>query len=228
MNQMEKTLIQERLATINSERFSSLFMQIESVTNIKKNIRNILEIGPGNQFFSNIIKMLGYDIKTNDIRKRTNPDYFGDIRKINIEEKFDLVAAFEVLQHMPFEELDDTLKKLSDISRNYVLISLPYQVHNFSINIKLPYIFFPRKLRLGYFRKRFSLNLFWEKPRKKDTPIELLSKRDDFWNPHYWEIGRKSYPKSKVIDQIKSSGLNIVWEKHNINFPMHYFILLSK
>ena len=152
MSQIEKTLIQERLATINSERFSSLLMQIESVTNINEKVKDILEIGPGNQFFSTIIKMLGYDIKTNDIRKRTNPDYYGDVRKIKIQEKFDLIVAFEVLQHMPFEELNDILKKLGDISNNYILISLPYQVHNFSINIKLPYIFFPRKLKLGYNR----------------------------------------------------------------------------
>jgi len=227
LSQVEKSIIEERLSTINYDRFSSLLMQIESVININKNINNILEIGPGNQFFSNMIKMLGYDIKTNDVRKRTNPDYYGDIRKINIEEKFDLIVAFEVLQHLPFEELSHTLNKLKKMTNHYILLSLPYQIHSFSFNIKLPNIFFPRKLKLDFFRKKFSINFFWEKPRKKDTPYELLSQREDFWNPHYWEIGRKSFPKSKVIDEIKSSGLSIVWEKHNPSFPMHYFILLS-
>ena len=83
MNNIEDTLKHERLSAINENRFSSLFMQIKSVTNLS-NVKNILEIGPGNQFFSTIIKMLGYEIKTNDIKKRTNPNYLGDIREIKI------------------------------------------------------------------------------------------------------------------------------------------------
>ena len=131
MNNIEDTLKHERLSAINENRFSSLFMQIKSVTNLS-NVKNILEIGPGNQFFSTIIKMLGYEIKTNDIKKRTNPNYLGDIREIKIEEKFDLVVAFEVLQHIPFNELKSTLIKLGNISDKYILISLPYQVHSFN------------------------------------------------------------------------------------------------
>ena len=134
MNNIEDTLKNERLSAINENRFSSLFMQIKSVTNLS-NIKNILEIGPGNQFFSTIIKMLGYEIKTNDIKKRTNPNYLGDIREIKIEEKFDLVVAFEVLQHIPFNELKSTLIKLGNISDKYILISLPYQVHSFNFSI---------------------------------------------------------------------------------------------
>jgi len=227
-NEIDTELLEERFWALEERRFSSLRIQLASVTGLGGSVASILEIGPGSGYFATITKSIGYSIKTADIKARTNPDYLGDFREVKISERFDLVAAFEMLQHLPYTDLPSTLKKLAALSDRYVLVSIPARIHRFEFSIEIPGLFAPRRLGLGWLRGSHTRSIKWEWPRAKDPAEREWTGRDDYWNPHYWEVGRKSFPRSRVLSDIESSGLKILWTKYNPQFLHHLFVLAEK
>ncbi len=227
-SEIDTELREERLWALEERRFSSTRIQIESVTDLGDSVSSILEVGPGSGYFTTFTKGLGYSVKTADIKRWSNPDFLGDVRELHIEEKFDLVAAFEMLQHLPYVELGSTLKKLASLSNRYVLISVPSRGHRIGFSIDIPGLIAPRRLGLGWLRGLHSFSIDWEWPRAADPNEREWTGRDDYWNPHYWEVGRKSFPRSRVLRDIESAELRILWAKHNPQFHHHLFVLTEK
>tara|TARA_Y100001960_G_C14698279_1_gene840203 strand:+ start:401 stop:1120 length:720 start_codon:yes stop_codon:yes gene_type:complete len=225
---IDPELIKERLWSLEARRFSSTQIQLTSVTDLGDSVRSVLEIGPGNGYFSTILSTLGYAIKTADIRKRTDPDFLGDFRDIEINEKFDLIAAFEMLQHLPYSDVSRTISKIADMSKRYVLISVPARIHQLSFEIEVPKIFAPRRLGLGWMQGKHSIVMNWEWPRGKDITESNRIERNDYWNAHHWEIGRRSYPRSRFLNDLESTGLKIIWHKYNPQHTHHLFVLAQK
>ena len=225
MSAIDPELLEERLSSLEERRFSSTRFQVASVTDLGNSISSVLEVGPGNGFFASMIRSLGYTIKTADIKARTNPDYLGDFRHIEIPDTFDLVAVFEMLQHLPYDDLQETFTKLASLSNKYVLISVPSRVHRIGLSIDIPNIVAPRRLGLGWLSGKHELSMTWEWPRGKDPVKSDWEGREDYWNPHYWEVGRKSYPRSRLLSDIESAGLRIKWAVQNPGFRHHLFIL---
>ena len=228
MSEIDPGLLEERRWALEPRRFSSTQIQLTSVTDLGDSIQSILEIGPGSGYFSSIAKNLGYDVKTADIKSRTNPDYLGDFREVDIPERFDLVAAFEMLQHLPYEDLPATLEKIAALSSRYVFICVPASVHRFGLSVDIPRLLAPRRLGLGWLRGSHTLSMTWEWPRNADPSESNWKGREDWWNPHYWEVGRKSYPRSRLLSEIKASGLNVLWHKYNPSHNHHLFVMAEK
>ena len=174
------------------------------------------------------MKQLDYSIKTADIKSQTKPDYLGGFRETEINEKLDVVADFEMLHHLPYADLPKTLAKLAELSNKYVLISVPSRVHRAELSIEIPAMLAPRRLGLGWFRGRHSIATNLEWPRGKDRSKETWEGREDYWNPHYWEVGRKSFPRSRFLNDIESAGLRILWHKYNPRHTHHLFVLAEK
>ena len=228
MSDIGPELFKARLSALDERRFSSMQIQVASVTSLGGSVRSVLEIGPGSGYFSLIVKSLGYSIKTADIKTQSDPDYLGDFREVYIPEKFDLVAAFEMLQHLPYQEVPATLEKLASLSNRFVLISVPAHVHRFELAVEIPDVLTPRRLGLGRLRGQHSLSLRWEWPRGTGPSKSGWEGREDYWNPHYWEVGRKGFPKSRFLSDIESSELRIMWAKYNPRFDHHLFVLAEK
>lgn len=228
MNEIDPELLEERIWALEEKRFSSTRIQITSVTDLGNTVSSVLEIGPGSGYFSSIISKLGYEIKTADIRKTTNPDYLGDFRTKEIENKFDLVAAFEMLQHLPYDDVPDTMAKIADLSNRYVLISVPARVHRLELALELPPIFTPRRLGLGWLRGKHSISIDWEWPRGKDPHLPSSDNRNYDHVPHYWGIGQNSFPRTRLFNDIESVGLKILWHKYNPQHTHHLFVLAQK
>ena len=172
--------------------------------------------------------MLGYDTSTTDIDPDYAPDYLGDIRELEIPKKFDLVASFEMLQHLPFEDVGPLIQKLADLSEKYVFLSVPSRVHYFRFGIALPAFLTPRRLGMSWLYGWRSKLVTWEWPRRSYPPPETWANRKDYWKPHYWEAGRKQYPKKRVLGVVESAGLKIVWARHNPDHPHHFFVMAKK
>jgi len=112
-------------------RMFSYEQQLKEIIENSEDDDKILEIGPGKHYVSNILYNMGFDITTMDIKKSIPNTNFlnlmGDIRNIPLKENsFDVVCAFEVLEHIPITKLPRALYEMRRISRKKVIISLPY------------------------------------------------------------------------------------------------------
>lgn len=214
---------------LRGEIMHSLHMQLKGLAEVlgPPDGQTLLEVGPGGGFFKLLMDALGYTVLTADIREEFQPDFLGDFRTLEFDRTFDAVVAFEVLQHMPYSDFGPSLSKMAELSDRYVYLSLPSQVHSYSISVRLPdYLLrkFLRRFRDG----KLSLSVHMERPHAPDILPERWDGRPDFWNPHYWEVGRRSYPKKRVLGDIRRSGLHILSEVHSRTYPYHYFILCDK
>jgi SAM-dependent methyltransferase len=191
----------------NKERFFSYWHQIDEV--LSHNYREILEIGKGNGFVSNYLIGRGKKIFTFDIDKDLNPDVVGDVSEIPFcRESFDVVACYEVLEHLPYENFHVALKELYRISKSHVILSLPDRGGRaYKFHIQIP--------KLGEIKRLITI------PRLK--PIEWK-----FDGEHHWEIGTRGYPIKKIISQIKKSNFLIRKNYRLFEFPYHRFFLLKK
>lgn len=182
------------------ERFISYFYQIKSVRDTISEGK-ILFIGPGDNVVPDYLKKGGkYEIVTFDIDQDLNPDVVGDVRDLKFEEnEFDLVVAFEVLEHVEYKYFVPILEQFKKISKNKVLISIPYRVTSFEFVFKFPGI--RSLLKRDYLRASFDIPL-------KFPGIEVSTQ-------HYWEIDNSKTKFSKVKKDVSS-----VFNIKNIQRPV--------
>lgn len=194
----------------NLERFISYFYQIDLIRKTKA--EKILFIGIGDGLVVNYLKKNNnLDIITLDIAQDLNPDIVADIKEFNSAEKYDLVVAFEVLEHLLFEDFDVILKKLKKLS-DRVLISLPYRNSSLELVIKFPFI---RTL----FKKDYFRILI---------PIPIKFPGFQISGQHYWEIDSQKY-KMKKIKNIINKYFDIQCFKRALLTPYKcFFVLESK
>ncbi|MFA5381540.1 MAG: class I SAM-dependent methyltransferase [Candidatus Micrarchaeia archaeon] len=191
-------------------RFISYFNQI-FFTKQLEGVKKILEIGIGNKLVFDYLKREGFDIKSCDFNRNLYPDILADIRELPLKENsFDLILACEILEHIPWFDVDKALSELSRVSKKYVIIAIPFSTIYLSFNIK-----FPRLEKI--FKKSFLgfcvyLPLFKKSPNTKE---------------HYWEMGLRDYPKSKVLSTIKKHFIILEEYRNSLN-PYHYFFILEK
>lgn len=194
----------------DDKRFISYYHQIELAQGLE--IKSILEIGIGNKTVSTYLKNQGYVVKTCDFDENLNPDIIADIRKLPIKDNsFDLVMACEVLEHIPWEDVDKVLKELQRVSRKYVLISIPYKTAYFYTLFNFPKI--QKIFKTSFLGFGFSIPFFFK------------SKKFD--GQHYWEMGYKGCSKNTVRTKFKEY-FNIKKEFRSKLNPYHYFFVLEK
>lgn len=176
------------------ERFISYFYQIDLVTGLR-NMKeyestkfDILEIGVGNRIVSDYLRRIGYGVTTVDIDPGLEPNYVADVRALPFEDSsFEVVTAFEVLEHLPWDDFERALLELKRVSRKYVIISLPYRSTAFEFVFK-----FPGARTL--FQKAF-IDLFLR------IPLRFGGVKTS--GQHYWEIDGYNYRLGKVKKILK-------------------------
>jgi hypothetical protein len=188
------------------ERFITYWHQIHEAMIL--NPRNILEIGVGNKFVSNYLKERGFDITTLDLDVELKPCIVGSVLKIPLlDESFEVATCYQLLEHLPYDEFNNALKEIARVSVNNIIISLPDVTTVYRFNIELP---------------RF-------KPIKKLIPHPFpRSKPYEFDGQHFWEIGWKEYPLSRITSDIMHSKLNILKTYRVYEFYYHRFFILEK
>jgi len=191
-------------------RFISYFYQVDLVKKLKSD--KVLEVGIGNKTTANYLKQNGIKIDTCDFDKELEPDYVADIRDLPFEnDSYDVVLAFEVLEHIPWRDVDKALKELHRVSKKYVIISIPYSSAGFELLLKFPLI--------NKIFKRPFLELFFR--------IPYFFRSIKFSGEHHWEMGRKGYPKRKIRNTLEKYFV-ILKEIRPILNHYHYFFVLEK
>lgn len=195
----------QRDVYLNKDRWVSYFWQTRLIKDLIGN-GEVLEVGVGNKTVADFLKTT-YKITTVDIDANLNPDYVGSVENLNFlpAEKFDAALCAEVLEHLPFEKFAAALNELKRVSKNYIVISLPYWGYTFGCKIKLPL--------LGVRVIKFKFNGL---------------KRHKFNGQHYWEIGKRGYPLTKIKETMGAVGLKLKQSFWDIDDPYHYYFVLEK
>jgi ubiquinone/menaquinone biosynthesis C-methylase UbiE len=190
-------------------RWVSYYYQIDLVRKTKG--KKILEVGVGNKSVTNYLKQNGFKISTLDIDKELSPDFVGDLRMMPLKKNsFETVLCCEVLEHLPFKDFEKCLRELRRVSKNNVIISLPYFSARFEVLFKIPgtYRFFGKPI----------LSLFLR--------LNLPFIKKNFDGQHYWEIGYRGYSLRKIRKIIKKH-FEIKEEVRPLINTYHYFFVLN-
>lgn len=124
----------------SKERFCSYWHQIQEI--LLLNLKEVLEIGIGSGFASEYLKKRGFKITTLDIDEKLKPNIAGSILKIPFRNtSFDVVACYEILEHIPYENFNRALSEIFRISKSFAILSLPEDTTRiYRINIQIPKI----------------------------------------------------------------------------------------
>ena len=169
------------------ERFISYWHQIDEIISLKP--KKVLEIGIGNRFVTRYLREKEVNVTTLDITHNLRPDVAGSVLAIPFKDGFfDVVACYEVLEHVPYRNFAGALKELGRVSCRHVILSLPDVTSVYRLNIELPRIKEIKKLIPHPFPQ---------------ATVHV------FDGEHYWEIGKTDYPLKKIKLDIKRAGLRI-------------------
>ena len=194
------------------QQWGSIFQQL-TIPITTPDVHSVLEFGPGRGFLGAALKHFCLDYKSVDVKDAgANPDYLGDIISFESKKKFDLVCAFQVLEHNPPETFVPHLRQMAKNSKKYVYVSLPFYGRWFSLNlsVNLPKIRrnFVKTLTFG----RLDANRPIEKYRQSKTP----------YKHHWFEIGDKGFKKRDLYNHARDAGLKITKIQHSNLFVKHW------
>jgi len=190
----------------SKERIISYWYQTKEI--IELNPEKVLEIGIGNGFVSQYLRNRKINILTLDIDERLRPDISGSILDIPFADgSFDTIVSFEVLEHLPYEDVKKALAEIYRVSQKYAILSMPdcTKVYRFCMSIP----------KIGIYSKLILL------PRLK-APKHI------FDGEHYWEIGKAGYPLDKIITDIQKTGFEVKKIYRPLENPYHRFFILKK
>lgn len=187
------------------DRWDSYWHQLDIIGRIAP--RRILEIGPGGGVLTRELRASGVEVTTLDIAPDVQPDIVGSITDIPVTDKaFDAVVAFEVLEHIRFEDVPHAFTELARVTQRHVVVSVPHPGYVFLAQFKIPLV--PR------FNIFFMIPFFW--------------KTHVFNGEHHWELGKRGYPKSRFIEAAASAGLTLISTTRYPDVPPHRFFVFEK
>lgn len=216
----------------------SYFLQCQTMANLP-DVKKILEIGPGGGITATLMKRLNYNYQTMDAQPAVEPDILCEFTEFNptgYEENYDLVAAFQILEHIPYSEFATSIKKMTAISKKWVFISLPYYCWGFRVEITPPPInlswlksLLPAKV-IRFFKKPRPLGIAINRPYRNapDRKYREPFMQEFPYAIHHWEIGRGGITKEVLFNDLNKLNLSVVKTFHAKVHPYHYFILCQK
>jgi hypothetical protein len=184
-------------------RFISYYHQLHEVLSQKPS--SILEVGVGDRVFGSFILQNTEVAYTSvDIAEDLHPDILGSITALPLPNKsHDVVCAFEVLEHIPFEEFELAVSELCRVARKSVVISIPHFGPMIAFSLKIPFI---PLIQLAI-----------------KVPVP---KTHIFNGQHYWELGKSGYPISRIRKALLKYG-KIEKDFVPFNSFYHHFFVLS-
>ncbi|HVM73366.1 MAG TPA: class I SAM-dependent methyltransferase [Candidatus Paceibacterota bacterium] len=189
----------------NVGRFASYYYQLREI--FATNPTSLLEIGAGDGVVGDYLRrQRGITYTSVDYAPDTKPDVVADVRALPFAAaSFDVTCAFEVLEHLPFDDFEKSLSELARVARTHVLISVPHFGPPVKFCLKMPFI--P------------EITFAFKIP---------FPRTHVFNGQHYWEIGKKGYPLSRVLTVMRKYG---TVTKHFVpleNQYHHFFVIEKK
>ena len=178
--------------------FSSIWYQLNSILKLpKSSVDKILEIGPGAGLLNSILKSFDYSLETLDIDPSNKPNHVGSALEMPLEDNsFDLICAFQVLQHIPSIEFSKAIAEINRVTRKFDIISLPSNLTSFNFKLE----FLSRNKILHRLNTKINLFKTLSLLSINDRNEDEMSKTNYNYHRHYWEAGFK-IPFKKVSNK---------------------------
>ena len=192
-------------AYMSPERVITYAYQLREI--LKYTPKVVLEIGIGNGMLTYMLRKMGIKTISMDIDASLKPDIVASVTNIPLPaNEYDVVACFEVLEHIPFDSVLTAFKEICRVSRKHVVVSMPDCRRFVEFEFSIHRIHKPFRLR----RKRIGFEI----------PF-LRSPSHNFDGEHYWEINKRNFPLKLILETIKNSGLSVdrtyrIWEHPSI------------
>jgi ubiquinone/menaquinone biosynthesis C-methylase UbiE len=187
------------------DRWNSFWHQLDLIWSVSP--RSVLEIGPGAGVLTRELRASNISVKTIDVAPDVVPDIVGSITELPLENgSVDAVVAFEVMEHIRFEDVPQAFSEMARVARRHVIVSVPHPGYVFSAVIKIPLL--PRIDLLH------MIPFFWKTHR--------------FNREHHWEMGKRGYSKSEFIDAARRAGLDLMMTTKYVDVPPHRFFVFNK
>ncbi len=188
---------------LTPERFASYGYQIQEVLRLAP--RNVLEIGIGNGVVAYTLKQAGLSVTTLDFDESLHPDIVASVTDMPLaDESYDVVACFEVLEHIPWELCPRALAEIHRVCRAKAIISLPDTGGYFCLHI-------PKLLP-----RRLCRRPFWK-------PMA-----HQFDGQHYWAVNKKGFPLAQVMDRMTAAGFQVEHTFRPWEYPVNRFFRLRR
>jgi hypothetical protein len=142
-------------------------------------------VGLGDGILSAILRAKNISTSTFDFDLDLRPDIVGDVREIldHISEKsYDVVLCCQVLEHIPYEAFESTLRALVSVARQRVILSIPYR-HKRLLEVSWRFPLLPE------IRTSITIPSFWREWK--------------FDGQHYWEIGTRGFSLKKITNIVR-------------------------
>jgi len=220
----------EIISQIRFARLQSNLMQF--YLTIKLRAKNVLEIGKNIGFVSSMLEPY-CNLTTLDFKEENNPDLLIDItnsEQLNTlkNNDYDLILICEVLEHIPYEKVEEVLRIIKNKTKEYVVISVP----NRSIHVNMT--FFKQGFgKLGRIIKKITYILSFKigniitklDYRFKNKYKKFIFGRDS--SEHHWELGVDKY-NVKSFKRLLEKYFIIIKEERFTYLPYHHFFILKK
>lgn len=142
--------------------------------------QEVLEVGVGSGLLGTLCRDMGIRYRSVDSAPDLGPDVLASVLSLPLEDRsVDLVCAFQVLEHLPYDDSLRGFRELCRVSRRDVLLSLPNARWGLAMTVSLPVG--------GTWRAVLPSPLA---PWGKMTPS------------HCWEIGRAGFPLRRVVSDL--------------------------
>lgn len=189
---------------VHKLRWASMWHQLDEVLALKP--KRVLEIGPGPGVFCAVARTLGLDVETLDLDPALQPDHVASVFDMPFEaDAFDVVCAFQMLEHLPFDKSLQALREMSRVAGRALVLSLPDSAVRWPVSIHVP----TRGL------VQFSI----PKPRLRQRPYE-------YDGEHYWEVGAQGFSLAFVSDSIaRATSMSLENTYRVPEHPYHRFFV---
>ena len=189
---------------VGKPRWTSMWHQLDELMRLSP--ERVLEIGPGPGLFKAVAGQFGVRVETLDLAADLNPDHVGSVTDMPFEDNsFDVVCAFQVLEHLPYELALEGYREMRRVSRGNLLISLP--------DVKLVWRY------AGYIPKIGAFDRLVTRPFAKP-------RQHEFDGEHHWELNKRDYPLERIMADLSDEDSVIRTYRVNEN-PYHRFFVIT-
>lgn len=177
------------------QRWASYWYQIRAA--LEREPRRVLEVGPGSGVFRSYLQNAGVEVLAADIDETRGPDYVADVSRLDEllpdGERFDIIAAFQILEHIPFERFEPALAGIAKRA-THALISLPRNGWQIRWSVALGGLKHSVGFYLPYpYKHRYNEQHHWELDRKHSIRKVTRIMREHFEVEQRFKIRENPY-----------------------------------